>query len=323
MSDIPKPTKKRFYVRVWFWFLIVLAVAIVFAVSYGAAAFQDAQIAAYSYLEETVQVERRTVEKTISTSGRIVSDEVASLTSAVPGTVTEVLVEVKEEVEEDETLLEVGAVEIKAPFDGRITSLGTFVGAPVTPGVPLLEIGFQSSHIEFYASEAEVLDLEEGLDVTMTVPAYNNGRDEYSGEVIYVDAKKQTTNAAAAAMGQSAESGYLVNVSLGDIPEELNSLIGLTIDLEIDVEQKQNVISLITGAVQYDDNNAAYVYISPTVDQAFVERAAEVEDVEELLERKYIEVDFQGDNYIEITSGLREGDDVLLFVPSTGSGSLF
>ncbi|MFH1426756.1 MAG: HlyD family efflux transporter periplasmic adaptor subunit [Candidatus Kerfeldbacteria bacterium] len=323
MADIPKPKKKPIYKRWWFWFLIVLAIVLIIGSTIGVGAYRQALLDSYSYLEESVDVQNRTIKKTISTNGTIVPDEVTALYPAGAGTVNEVNVEVGDDVTEGDVLatIDVSAggptftQELEAPYDGRVIAMNSFPNDVVSPAEQLVLVAYRSSHIQFLASDSEILNLSVGQEVMITVPTYENGKEVYTGEVEFVDVKKFVPSPAEAA--QTTDVGYLVKVSSGDLPEQLTKTLGLSVDLEIVVEERSDTVSVVTGAIQYDTDDQTYVFLVPIIDADFVSRAAGVEDVTVILEKRYIETGFQGDEYIEIIDGLRAGDEVMLYVPTT------
>lgn len=322
--SIPHPKKRRFYQKWWFWFVAVVVLIIIGAIVWAAIADSTNKFAQYDNLRESVAVERRDLSKLITTTGTIAADESAVMPYNASGTVVEVNYVVGDEVVKGDDLVAVdtalgGNQILEAPFDGRILSVQAFEGAPATAGMPAVTVGYRSSHAQFLASEAEVIDLKVGQPATITIPSHNNGRDEYTGEVTFVDIQKQSI----ATSSGSSDSGYMVHVSLGDVPSELQDVIGLTIDMEIEVGSRTDVLSLETGAVHTDDQDETFVYVLPTIDDAFAARAESVEDVREVLDKKYVEVGFRGDEYVEITDGLREGDTVLLYIPASTGGFPF
>lgn len=327
MANIPQPTKKRFYKRWWFWALVVITALVAVGIVGGGSAYSKAQKQMYSYLEETVQVQSRKLSRTISTNGKLAADNSTQLYLTAPDTVTEVNVQVGDEVNKDELLIKTDrGQEIESPFDGRVLSVNTFVGDKGTVTAPVVEVGFRSNHVEFIASEAEVLDVRVGQHATLTVPSHQDGEIEYDAIVQEIDVQKESINSGvSAAGGSTTESGYLIKVSADNLPEEVRGYIGLSVDVVVDIYETDNVASIEPSAIQYDDDNNPFVYLPVTVDDAFIQKAAGVEDITDLLQTKDIETGFEGDDYIEVTSGLKSGEKVMLYIPNgdTGSGSLF
>lgn len=328
-TTLPKPKKTTFYKRWWFWFLLIIILGGSAAGSAGYSAYQEAQRLQLGNLEETVVVEKRTLTKTVSTNGTIKPDQTTQLFASKPGKVTTLKVRVGDNVNKDDVLMKTdgGSLsdeEIKAPFDGRILAVHTFVDNNVNIAAPVIEIGFRSNHIEFIASEAEVLNLRVGQHVNLTVPSYENGNTAYDGEITFVDVQKQTVvSSTSASAGAVAESGYIVKVSANNLPEAVRNVIGLSVDLVVDVYETKPVLSIEPSAIQYDDAEQPFVYLPPDLSTEFTTKALQAESVADVLETRDIDIGFEGDQFFEITDGLKEGDEVLLYIPETGSASLF
>ncbi|MFA5995521.1 MAG: HlyD family efflux transporter periplasmic adaptor subunit [Patescibacteria group bacterium] len=321
---LPLPQPKRFYQRWWFWILIIILGLIGIGAFIGWNSWQNQQLTSYDYLKNATTVKKRTFKKTISTNGQITPDESLELTTTRSGQVTDVNVKVGDDVEQDDLLVELDSGEdIKAPFDGKVLNLATFVDDKVLPNTPVITIGFRSSHIEFLASEAEVIDLRVGQHTSLSVPAYNNGKDEYNATVLTVAQEKTSALGSDQTTG-AAETGYLIKVSANNLPAEIQNLIGLSVDVIVDIYQVDNVLSLEPAAVQYDEDNNAFVYLVPNLDESFINRAKQSPDITTLLQTKSITVDFTGDDYVKIGSGLKENENVLLYIPpATNSTSPF
>lgn len=318
MPTIPQPKKKRFSHTWWFWVLIVVSLAVVASIVAGVMQSKNTSRNEYQTLQEKISVERRDLKRTVAANGTLEADAHTSLALTAGGTITDVAVSVGQEVTKNDVLVQTNFEKLKAPFDGRVLSLDGFEGQIATPGMPVVVVGYRSSHIEFFASENEVLELATGQAATVKFPAYKNGRDEFTGHVSFVDVQK----AAPQSVAQSGETGYLVKVSLDSLPSEVVSRVGLTADVEVEVGAKTDVLSLESGAIQYTDAAEPFVYLVPTIDDAFVTRAKATDDLTTLLEKKTITTGFEADQYVEITSGLNEGDEVLLYIPQQVSSGL-
>lgn len=319
MTTIPAPQKKPILKRWWFWLIAIIVVIILLSAIGGASSYQQFLESQYSYLEESVEVEKRTVEKTVSATGTLIPEQSTVLGGAT-GSVEDVNVAVGDSVSKDDVLLTVdtgfGSTDIVAPYDGKVIALYTFAGDAVNAGTPLIEVGYNSSVVEFLASDSEVILLEQGQKATLTVPAYQDGDEEFEAEVKFVDIKKQSGGATAT--GIVGETGYVVRVSTDNLPEDIRGILGLTVDMSILIEQVEDVPAVVAGAIQYDDEKP-FVYAVPNITDEFIVKAMQAEDVTDILDKEYISVGLAGDEFVEIESGLKEGDKVLLFVPTSVS----
>ncbi|OGY85610.1 MAG: hypothetical protein A2233_03250 [Candidatus Kerfeldbacteria bacterium RIFOXYA2_FULL_38_24] len=317
---IPKPKKKRFYKRWWFWLLVVVFLLVLVGLAVGQSVMKQQRLNKYNYLKDAVTVSKTTIEKTIATNAVMTADETTSLYLSAPAKIKELPVSVGEEVNKDEVLLKTDLETLKAPFDGRVLEINTHVDDLNMAAQPLIVLGYRSSHLEFFASDAEVLELVVGQTAHITVPSFNNGKDAYSGEVVFVDTKKF---ADPSALGSGGNSGYRVKITSGDMPEALTKIIGLSADVEIVTDQKTNILALPSGVVQTDDNNNEFVYLAPTVDEDFITKAEQTGKVTDVLTSKDITTGFVGDEYTEITSGLKEDEKVLLYFEPQNSTTPF
>lgn len=316
MSSIPKQNKKPLYTRWWVWVIIVFAVLVVVGGIAVSRTLTQSQIDKYRYLEDSVDVRKRTLKKTVSASGEVTPNQSTLFTASAPARVSEVNVSAGDAVSSGDVLVKTEGEEFTAPYDGRVLAVHTFVDDRIGVAQMIVEVGSSASHIAFYASDAEAVEIEKGQTATLTVPAENNGSEEYEAEVEFRSPKKYESLSTA-----GAESGYEIRISTGDIPEDLAALVGLAVDVDITIEERSNVLSVSRGAVQEDDNGDAFVYLPATVDAVFAADARGVDDIAMLLGTEDITTGFEGDEYVEITDGLNDGDRVLLFVTEPTGGT--
>lgn len=318
---IPKPhAHKKFYRRWWFWLLLVFIV-----LGGGTAAWvmvSNNQVTrAADLMNDTVIVERRHLKKTVSTTGKIVPEHSEQLLFTISGKTTKVNYQPGDLVNKDDELIEIDGGSfarhadevIKAPFDGRILAVHTFIDDTIAPGVSVVEIGYRTNFIEFTASESEVFDLKLGQTVDITIPSYNDGNVVYHGVVEFIDTVKTTTGSASQSTSQtgSAETGFIVQVRPTDVPEAAMNLIGLTADLDVVVAEQADSVSVERAAIQYNDEDKPFVYL-PTTDPAAT-----------ALPEQLIELGFEADEYVEVTSGLEVGAEVVLYIPEANVSSPF
>ena len=307
MSSLPKPPRIAWYKHWWVWLLIIfiLIAAVGVVIQSVGSAFQAVDATS----NQTITAAVRDLSKAISTNGKIAPEHSEQLAFSIGGKVSAVNVSVGDLVDNDEVLAKTSiGQQIKAPFDGRVLAVNTFVGNTATPGVAVFEVGYRSNFVDFVATESEVFDLATGQDVELTIPTYDNGAATYHGTIELVDTKK-TTSSTISQTG-SAESGYNVRIRPSDLPEEIGNLIGLTVNIKVLVDHKDQVLSVERAAVQYHEDDTAYVWVpSVTTDTAPIERN--------------VTTGFDGDDYIEITSGLNAGETVVLNIPKSSSASVF
>ena len=306
MSSLPKPPTKRWYKRVWVWLLITLLMIAGIAI---AGYIMTAGQATTVDTSQTITATVRDLTKAVSTNGKVAPEHSEQLAFSFGGKVTEVNVQVGDLVDKDAVIAKVSGQSLKAPFDGRVLAVNTFVGNTTTPGVAVFELGYRTNFVDFIASESEVFDLVVGQQAELTIPTYDNGAVTYHGTVELVDTKKTTGDVMNAQTGTS-ESGYLVRIRPTDLPASAANLIGLTINIKVLVEEKLNALSVERAAIQYNDNDEAYVWLPPV--------APDMLPVEQV-----VTTGFEGDDYIEIAAGLTAGNTVVLNIPKTETASVF
>ncbi|MBI4407057.1 MAG: HlyD family efflux transporter periplasmic adaptor subunit [Candidatus Kerfeldbacteria bacterium] len=306
MSQLPKPPTRPWYKRWWLWlFVILLVIAGIAIAGYIMTAGQATTVDTSQTITATV----RDLTKAVSTNGKVAPEHSEQLAFSFGGKVTAVYFKVGDEVNKDAILAKVGSQQLKAPFDGRVLAVNTFVGNTATPGVAVFEIGYRTNFVDFIASESEVFDLAAGQQAELTIPTYDNGATTYHGTVELVDTKKTTGDVMNAQTGTS-ESGYLVRIRPTDLPASAANLIGLTINIKVLVEEKLAALSVERAAIQYNDNDEAYVWLPGATPDALP------------LEQPVV-TGFEGDDYIEIVSGVQAADTIVLNIPQAETGSLF
>src|SRR3990167_2211439 len=306
MSSLPKPPTKRWYKRVLVWLLITLLMIAGIAI---AGFIMTAGQATTVDTSQTITATVRDLTKAVSTNGKVAPEHSEQLAFSFGGKVTEINVQVGDLVDKDAVIAKVSGQSLKAPFDGRVLAVNTFVGNTTTPGVAVFELGYRTNFVDFIASESEVFDLVVGQQAELTIPTYDNGAVTYHGTVELVDTKKTTGDVMNAQTGTS-ESGYLVRIRPTDLPASAANLIGLTINIKVLVEEKLNALSVERAAIQYNDNDEAYVWLPPV--------APDMLPVEQV-----VTTGFEGDDYIEIAAGLTAGNTVVLNIPKTETASVF
>lgn len=316
-KKLPDPHHKPFYKRWWFWTFIVLVLLIGGGAMLGQSAYRNYQKQQLSYLEKTTTLQTRDLKKTITANGTIVPDEQVQLGFSAGTKVKEVNYHVGDTVDKNDIILSSDFQKIKAPFDGRVLAINTFVDDVVHPGTPVVTVGFRDTHIEFTASEAELVSLALNQPAMIAVPAVNDGNDTYTATVQFIDVQKQAPSAASAVTGGSTDSGYLVKITDGSLPDELRHTIGLSVDVVITVAEKTSVLSIEPAAIQYNDDGSTYVYLAPTLDDAFYQSAMGATNVISLLSKRNITTGFVGDDYTEVSGGINSQDRMLLFVPKS------
>lgn len=230
-----------------------------------------------------VEVSIGTIKEEISLSGSIVANKSTAVNATSKSTVEEIYVQSGEEVLEGEDiiLLEDGTV-IEAPYDGRVTKISTSVNQDVDTSTTLFTVIDDNSYkIEASIDESEVSKVSHGQDVDVTITALNKSLE---GTVTNVDAQA-TSN------GSSATFGLVVTLE-GKELEEVYS--GMSAEMSIIIKESKDVLTVPIQAVSSKKG----------VKTVKVKDGDSTKEVE-------VEVGAQDSSFVEIKSGLNEGDVVV------------
>ncbi|MFE4131733.1 efflux RND transporter periplasmic adaptor subunit [Peribacillus sp. YIM B13482] len=248
------------------------------------------------------KVEKGDLKVKISGSGSVAATNSKDLTSSVTGEVDEVLVEKNELVEKGDELITFsdGSDPITAPFDGTVTKLDVEEGDRVSSSEVVAHVtDYKKLKTTVSVDEMDVPSVKKGQTVEIKASAFED--KTFTGEVTSV-AKEGTY--------ENGVSSFDVTIKI-DKPGDLK--IGMSTEVSIVTNSVKDVLYVPIEAVQ-KDGEEKYVNIqqSGSAEGATSTKAT-------------VETGISNDRYIEITSGLEEGQFVSLPITisnenSTGSG---
>ena len=132
--------------------------------------------------------------------------------------------------------------EIIAPISGTIVQQDAKIGQLASPGVPLVSIiGAGGFEVDAGISETDVGKLAIGDPVTMTLDAFPN--ETFAGSVFYIAPAQTNTQGVIT---------YLAKISFSKADPRLKS--GLTANLDIEADHKDNVLILPEYAILQNDS---------------------------------------------------------------------
>lgn len=178
---------------------------------------------------------------------------------------------------------------IRAPASGTITSVDIKPGelASALKQVIVLQ-DVENLHVEASISEANISSIKADQDVDITFDALGVDR--------HFKAKVQTVNPASTLV--SGVVNYKVTASLDNLPEFKP---GMTANMTILVDQKDNVLAVPSRAIISKDGNKFVRVIDNTKKKTYHE--------------VQVKTGLEGDGgLIEITDGLNEGQEVVTFI---------
>ena len=182
-----------------------------------------------------------------------------------------------------------------AEFDGILTQLNLQEGATVSGGMVAAVLEDNNSlSIRFSLNKYDIQDLALGQTAQVTF-----GNQRLTGSVTRIDGAATTTGSA---------SGVGAEVSVED-PDHLLKL-GMEADLDILTASRQGVVAVPIETVK-TDKTGDYVYVlTPTQGENAKEGEFDFTKV-------YITAGISDDRFIEILSGVEEGDLVATVVPTS------
>jgi len=200
----------------------------------------------------------------------------------------------------DQARLRLKKATLATPMDGTVTSLRIEPGEWVSPGQPVIVLSdLAALEVDVNLDETDVAQVMVGQDARLTVDAFPGV--ELAGEV---------TTIAPVAQVQAGVVLYPVTVRLKPANPSTNAgqvprlRAGMTADVTVITANRENVLVIPLRAVKTEGEHA---YVDRLV-------AGKVERVE-------VELGMMTETEVEITSGVAEGDVVIVVAtPTQGSG---
>jgi HlyD family secretion protein len=181
--------------------------------------------------------------------------------------------------------LQLDGATISAPFDGTVAFVGAEVNEQVSPGAPMITLIDPSGfYVDVYIDEIDIGQVEVGQEARVALDAFPE--QELQGRVDFIS-PVSTENLGAIS--------YSVRVCFDPTDVPLRS--GMTANMTIVTERRENVLLVPSRAISADRNTTSY-YVQRLTDH-------EIQPVE-------IEIGTQDATYTEVVRGLEEGDQVVV-----------
>ncbi|WP_285768038.1 HlyD family efflux transporter periplasmic adaptor subunit [Peribacillus sp. SI8-4] len=253
----------------------------------------------------TAKVEKGDLEVQISGSGSVAAVNSEDITSSVTAEVDEVLVEKNELVEKGDELITFtdGSDPITAPFDGTVTTLDVEAGDRISGSDAVAHVtDYKKLKTTVSVDELDIPSVKKGQTVDIKASAFED--ETFTGKVTTV-AKEGTY--------ENGVSSFDVTIQI-DKPRDIK--IGMSTEVSILTNHAKDVLYVPIEAVQ-SDGEKKYV----NVQQAGVTDVAAGTGTKTM-----VETGINNDRYIELTSGLEEGQEISLPITisnenRTGGGS--
>ena len=177
---------------------------------------------------------------------------------------------------------------IRAPVDGIITKVNFNVGENSSLSTPVISmIGNSNLQIEVEVPESDITKIEVGDKVQVVLDAFSSD-DKFTGHVTFIDPAATVINEVIY---------YQVKVIFDEVEEGIKS--GMTADLTIFTDQKDDVLAVPTRALIYKEDGK-YIKV--------------LQNETEIVEKK-VETGLKSDDgFIEIISGINVGENVIVFI---------
>ena len=172
---------------------------------------------------------------------------------------------------------------LKSPAEGQIIAIEKEIGEMVQatdPVISLLPEGEFLVEVDIY--EEDIINIKKGNPVEISLPAFPD--ETLKGKVVTIDPAEKIIDGVVY---------YEVNISFIDTKEGIKP--GMTADIVIETAKKENVL-VIPKRVVKRNNGAKLVRVFKNGQ----------------IEEREIEIGLEGDEYIEVISGLQEGEEVVI-----------
>jgi HlyD family secretion protein len=276
MANSGKPRRRKLVRRI---ILIVLLLALAGGVGWYA---YNALKREYTTTYDTYTATTGSISNALSFSGNLSLIDSASYTAASSGTVKTVYAPAGTAVKEGDRLLRLANGEtVTADFDGRVNVLNFAEGDSVAAGDTLVQIAdFTHLRVTFRVDEYDISDVAVGQACTVTVTSLEKAYESSIAAIDYISAS--TGNVA-----------YYTATAYVDVDGD--ALPGMQVTVTIPQEEAKDVVILKVDALSFDGTNQAFVWMKGASGE---------------LEQVNVTTGVSNGNYIEITSGLSDGDQV-------------
>lgn len=227
----------------------------------------------------------------ISSANREVDEKKAAVLDVFEGAESEDLESARllvreAELDVQEIELQLSDRTIRSPITGTITQIDAKVGQVIAAGNPVVSvISTNDFQITANLPEADLFKIEQGSPATTTLDAYGSDK-KFKAIVSAVNPAESFIEGVAT---------YEITLQFIDADEGIRS--GMTADIKVEGDKKENVLSVPQRSV-ITKSTGKYIRV--------LENGVEVE--------KQVTTGLRGtDGNIEITSGLNEGEQVVVF----------
>lgn len=286
MTKQAKPRRKKRVRKIILFLLVLLLLAAI-----GWFAYNSLK-AEYTITYDSYTATTGSISNALSFSGNLSLIDSETYTASSSGTVKAVYAAAGDEVEKDAKLIRLtNGDTIKAGFAGRVNKMNVSAGDEISAGEELAQIAdFRHMKVSFRVDEYDIGDVKVGQACTVTATATEKQFETTIESIDYISSS-------------SGNVAYYTATAYVDV-DDASVLPGMQVTVSITQEEAQDVVILKVDAVSFDNTNQAYVWMK--------NEAGELEQV-------YIATGVSNGNYIEITDGLADGDEVYVEVETVAT----
>lgn len=290
LPEVKKPKRKRHILRK----IILILLLLLILAGGGYYAYSSLkQEYTVSYTGYTAAI--GSISNAISFSGSMAVIDSKTYTASKAGTVRAVYVSVGDNVKKGDKLLRMSTGETyTADFAGRVNSVSVAADDELSAGAELMQLAdFSHLKISFRVDEYDISSVTVGQSCSVTATATEK---KYTSSIATINYISSSTGSVA----------YYAATALVDVADGDGVYPGMQVTVTVPQEEAENVVILKMDALSFDAENSAYVYM-------YNDAGA--------LEQKSVEVGVSNGNYVEIKSGLKDGDEVYVEVETAASAS--
>ncbi len=261
--------------------LLILVLAILAGLGYYGYSMLKQE---YTVTYDSYTATTGSISNALSFSGNLSLVDNKTYTASSSSTVRTIYVAVNDQVEEGDKLMRLSNGEtIEADFAGRVNAISVEVGDDVTNGTNLIQVAdFTNMQVTLRIDEYDIADVSVGQRCTVTATATEKTFESEIASINYI-------SSSAGSVAYYSAVAY-VTVDDGIYP-------GMQVTISIPQEEATDVVILKEDAISFDATNQAYVWMKNDAGE---------------LEQVMIETGVSNGNYVEIVSGLSDGDEVFV-----------
>ncbi len=234
------------------------------------------------------------ISNSLSFSGTLALRDSATYTASAAGTVRGVYVSEGDEVKKGDKLARLSTgTYFTADFDGKVNVVAVGEGDSVNAGDTLVQIAdFSHLKVSFRIDEYDISDVAVGDSCRVVATAAEKTFRSRVESINYISSS-------------SGNVAYYTATAYVDVDDGVYP--GMQVTVTIPQEEAVNVVILKEEALSFSDRNRAFVYMMGE---------------DEKMTEVGVEVGVSNGNYVEIRSGLRDGDVVYAVTKQEASNSL-